>query len=273
MAHICTYSHIDSQTDNMEDLKYMTDYHTLFDTQSYLDSLSNPWWPYVEIRLNWQNRFWSTFHTSSKEGVTVLEFGGGPNVANVISAAANVKHIVFSEYTETNRNAVNSWIKGEPGAHDWSPAIEYVVKRLEGNTTDKAASVRAAEMRKKIISVVPCDITMRPVIQLKPDDIGKRFDVVSTTSCLEVCTNSEKDYNAAIAGLSELLKPGGTLYMSGALDDNLCVIGKYKFRVFNLSQKIIEEAMANAGFVDIEFRKEAAHGDSDVVFAVNGRKS
>ena len=40
-------------------------------------------------------------------------------------------HIVFAEYAEANRQAVKSWIAGDPDAHDWMRLIVIAVLELE----------------------------------------------------------------------------------------------------------------------------------------------
>lgn len=92
---------------------------------------------------------------------------------------------MFSEYTEANSNAVTSWINGDSGTHDWSSVVEYVVKELEWNSSDKAVSIRVTEMKRKISSVVPCNITERPIVRFKSQKLDKLFEVVSTTLCLD----------------------------------------------------------------------------------------
>ena len=61
----------------------------------------------------------------------MLEFGGGPVIKNLISAAPFVQEIVFSAYSESKRTEVELWKDNKQGAHDWSPFFKYVVNKLE----------------------------------------------------------------------------------------------------------------------------------------------
>ena len=46
----------------------------------------------------------------------LLEFGGGPAIYGLISAAEHVDKIVFAEYAESNRREVETWVEGKTGS-------------------------------------------------------------------------------------------------------------------------------------------------------------
>ena len=46
----------------------------------------------------------------------LLEFGGGPSLYTLISAAKHVDKIVFAEYAESNRREVEMWVEGKTGS-------------------------------------------------------------------------------------------------------------------------------------------------------------
>ena len=46
----------------------------------------------------------------------LLEFGGGPSLYALISAAKHVDKIVFAEYAENNRREVEMWVEGKTGS-------------------------------------------------------------------------------------------------------------------------------------------------------------
>ena len=59
------------------------------------------------------------FHTlydkyvrSSGNSKSLLEFGGGPALFTLISAAKHVETITFAEYAETNRDEIVMWKDG-----------------------------------------------------------------------------------------------------------------------------------------------------------------
>ena len=68
----------------------------------------------------------------------MLEFGRGPSISNLISAAPKCKEIVFGEFREDNREHVKLWLKKDPSAFNWEPFFNYVVCTLEGGTATDA---------------------------------------------------------------------------------------------------------------------------------------
>lgn len=145
----------------------------------------------LEFRLKSFHRFWSDVTQGSprdSKGVRCLEFGGGPSIANLVSACPKVDRIVFAEYTAANREAVTSWIAGSPKAHKWSTLIKYIVRDIEGEEVDeKIISDREEQVKQNIKSVVACDVAKNPIVDFELVDVGNPFDVVSTSGCLEVC--------------------------------------------------------------------------------------
>jgi hypothetical protein len=259
----------------MAGLKFMTDYHNLFDVQAFL----NTFWKVpvewneniseIPFLLKEHHKFWSMFE--SYQGLNVLEFGGGPAMANLISAAKVAKSITFADYTQSNRNAVNSWINNETRAHDWSSMIGYVLNHLEGDNNEKAIFMRTHEMRTKIQPAVPCDITKYPIVN------GEPYDVVSTSFCIEECSSSVDDYRKNIGKLCEIIAPGGYLHMAGNFNESFYVVGKHTFHVLPLEESIVLEAIKTAGMVVTNFEMKQMQesldaSNSRAVFSISSKK-
>jgi hypothetical protein len=130
----------------MANYRYKEDYHTHFDPKDYLEQYyknlkgdENEDGPVLPI-FKALHEFWSSFNPNGKAptdtDVRYLEFGGGPSIINLVFACSKVDHIVFSEYAEINRQAVKSWIAGNPDAHDWTPLIEIVLELEQGRGID-----------------------------------------------------------------------------------------------------------------------------------------
>lgn len=184
--------------------------------------------------------------------VRCLEYGGGPSIVNLISAAAKVDCIVFADYLEANRQALKSWIDGSPTAYNWAPLVEYVVRNLEGKRDPKAVSEREEELKRKIKSIVHCDATKDCIVDLEDSDIGKPFDVVTTSLCVDVCAISKEHYKSTVEKLCKMLKPNGYLCMFGVLEESFYTFGKAKFHHYALSHNTLDEAMKEAGLQDIK---------------------
>ncbi|CAB3983777.1 nicotinamide N-methyltransferase-like [Paramuricea clavata] len=281
----------------MANLRLNEDYQNYFDPKIYLEQY------YEKLRagedeyastgkiIKGFHDFWSTFKAPKGTDVRYLEFGGGPSIANLVFACPKVDHIVFAEYAEANRQAVKSWIAGDPDAYDWMPLIEVAVLELEQGRgiaespvvprTDKEkldCVNRANELKRKIKSVVPCDVTKAPIVQLDTDDVAKPFDVVSTSLCLYVCVSSEVHYKNTVAELCKLLKPNGYLFILGFLEQTFYVLGEETFSTFPLTEKMVKDAMNEAGmqilkFVSIPILYSTEHEDGTAIYYTYCRKS
>jgi len=82
--------------------------------------------------------FWQQFE--STRNIKLLEYGGGPNISKIISACPYVTDIVFSEYNDLNRKAIEDWINNK--GFDWKATFDFIVKELEGKDGRASTSNR-----------------------------------------------------------------------------------------------------------------------------------
>ena len=238
------------------------DYHDHFDTKSYLSAFlsGNPEYLVWDVfAAKCYHEFWSKL---PRKNFRVLNFGGGPKISDLISAAPCVEEIIFAEYTEKNRQAVENWQKHLPDSHDWSAYFKFIVEKLEGNSSEEATN-RESELRKKIRHILPCDIEWEDPVKW-PSTWGPQsamFDVVTTSLCLEVCVKSYEGYRQAIAKLKGYLKPNGHIVMFGVLGESYYMVGQERFYCFPLSKNFIEETLASEGFKMAEDMKVLAIND------------
>ena len=146
------------------------------------------------------------------ECLKVLDYGCGPVIAHVISAAGiEATEIILAEFMDGCRKAVQQWLDKNPSAWDWTPYIKYVVQTLEGNQDEREVIRREENLRKSIKAVVPCDISKNsPIAQ---DFDGPRYDVLMSILCLDCACETKEEFKAAIRKLTSLIKPGGYLLL------------------------------------------------------------
>jgi hypothetical protein len=80
----------------------------------------------------------------------MLEFGGGPTIYQLISAAKYAVSIDFSEYLDANLNEVQLWLRDAHGQFFWDSFIRYVLDR-EGTHLSPGA---VAQRRQLICSKI-----------------------------------------------------------------------------------------------------------------------
>ena len=126
-------------------------------------------------------------HLSQQDNIRVLDYGCGPVVCNIISAAGlpGVSEIVLAEHTERNRWAIQQWLDRDPSAFDWSPYFRYVTNRVE-EKSELEAIVREDKVR-SLIKLAYCDITADTLIERGYEG---PYDVVICLLCVQVCCSS-----------------------------------------------------------------------------------
>ena len=157
--------------------------------------------------------FFATKSASHRgEHLQVLDYGSGPVIANVISAASVMDlEIVLAEHTEKSRKAVQDWLDNKPSAWDWHPYLKYIVQTLEGKGEGETWR-RAAALRASIKAVVPCDITQDSPIA---KEFEGPYDIVMSMLCIENGCLTREEYKLAVhvQKIAGLIKPGGTFLL------------------------------------------------------------
>lgn len=199
------------------------------------------------------HEFYQQYHTQwDHTGARLLEFGGGPIIVPLISAAPFVSEIVFSEYADSCRNEVQLWKDNDPKAFDWMPYIRHVVNKLEQKVDCESAAVRAQTLRNRIHHIVSCDINADQKHLLGCEAVQEPFDIISMNGCIEAVVKSHTQYQQSIAKLKTLMKPGGLLV--GVQFLGLCgwEIQGEKYHCFPLTEELVVTSLQQAGFTLLE---------------------
>ena len=188
--------------------------YSLFDSQAYLSKLFSDVTVLQDVPA-----YVELFSQFPDNSVTMLDYGGGPNVFPLIVGAEKVKRYVHSDYAKNNRDEVERWRKMEPKAFDWKDNIRRCLK-LEGKTgTDEEVLKREERMRSVLEAVVYCDAKSDKVIA---EGYEGAYDIVTCSFCLDCIFKSVDTLTEAIGRISALVKPGGyfILAVTGIIDDN-----------------------------------------------------
>ncbi|KAJ7355138.1 hypothetical protein OS493_027927 [Desmophyllum pertusum] len=242
--------------DSNVELRFGKDYQEHFDTKAYLnDYLSGVSAEIVDYNHFIFRNFHDAWSKMPKKNLRILEFGGGPKICDLISAEPYTEEIIFAEYSEKNRRAVEAWQQKSPDAHDWSPHFRFVVEYLEGKGSEEVC-IREAELRKKVTHILPCDIGWEDPVKWPSSwpSQSAMFDVVTTSLCLEAAVTSAEGYRHAIVKLRRYLKPGGFVLMFGVLGESFYMVGQEKFYCFPLSKDMIEETLVKEGFQVLDLK-------------------
>lgn len=182
------------------------------------------------------------------QGKRLFEIGCGPTVHRIASASRVFSEIIQCEFSEHNREIVQKWLKKDPSAQDWERFIRIAARQEEFGDLDKGIKEIESRIRQKVKKIIPCDVLQKTVI---PEDVGK-CDVLFTSYCLEGACPTPEAYKSAVRKLGKYIVPGGGLIMVVILDmPYFCMKSpdkKYKWDVLPVSQKLVNDALKEAGF-------------------------
>ena len=176
----------------------------------------------------------------------LLEFGGGPVIYPLISAAPHVAEVVFADYAQSSLDEVSLWKNSDPHAHDWSPYFRHVVQTLEGNPDPHAAIQREMELRSKFKELLLCDIRANDVFGGVSIPL-ESFDVISTNFCMEVASNNVEEYAQNIKHICRYLKPGGFIVSLVTVGGWWYVINSKRWYNLCITPQQINSAYGEAG--------------------------
>lgn len=203
------------------------------------------------LLTRWQEFFADRAKNFPRNNASILEFGGGPVIAPLISAVPIASRIVFSDYCSDGRESVRLWKDNGRGAHDWSPFFEHIVRNIEHVTGENAARDRQTEMKGKITEILHGDA-------MKSSPLGegfdRSFDIVSMSFVLESACRSIEDIDDAVVNISTMLKPGGWIRINGVFGGSWYTIMEKKFFNVTQTEADLRNSLSIAGFRDIDIQ-------------------
>jgi SAM-dependent methyltransferase len=180
----------------------------------------------------------------------ILEYGAGPaSIYPLISATPYASEIILAEYAEQNRKVAELWKSKKSQAPDFSDLFMYVLETLEKNQDLNRAEEREATLQALVSQIVPCDITKDVCLD---ESVRLPFDVVSTQFCLICACSSKEEYAMAIKKLASLLRPGGMIVMTEAIQGSYYMVNGEKTPELTLaSNEVVRDSLVKAGFTEI----------------------
>lgn len=206
------------------------------------------------------HNFYKQFHSEwDSSSARLLEFGGGPVVYPLISAAPRFNEITFADYLQISLDVVRGWRDIVPSAHNWRPYIEYVVHNLEGVPNGLGTSEagqeyseqvveREADMRAKMKSFCKCNIRDENVLGYREES----FNVVSSSLCIEVVSATLEEFRDGILKVAGLLKPGGFLVCLVSLQQTYWLSRGARHPHLYLEKEDVQSAFTSAGLKVIQ---------------------
>lgn len=178
-------------------------------------------------------------------GGLLLDFGGGPTIYPLISAASRVEEIHFSDFLDANLEEVRKWLAADPAAFDWTAFVKVALELETGTApSDSEIALRERKIRQRVTKLMRCDASCLPPI----DDPPERYDILVTNFCAESATSDHWQWRAFVGNIVSLLKPGGKLIMSALRGATSYSVGSRSFPAVNISEEDLIELLEESGF-------------------------
>ncbi|KAL5505881.1 hypothetical protein EMCRGX_G007420 [Ephydatia muelleri] len=164
------------------------------------------------------HQYVSLFSQFPDDSMTMLNYGGGPDLLPLLYAAHKIKGYVHADYAPNNLREVENWTTGDPSAFNWQRHLGYC---LELESRGESVERREKRMREVIKAVVHCDMMAEQIIR---KEYQGPYDYVICSGVLDSVCQSTESFSTAVKRLSDLVKVGGYLHieMSYGTDENKC---------------------------------------------------
>jgi len=175
----------------------------------------------------------------------VLEFGGGPTIYQLISAAQYPVSIDFSDYLAVNLTAVHMWLQNRPERFHWDDFIRYVLDHEGEGSDGDAIEKRAQLIRRKVNDLMHCDAKkIHPLGSM----CHAQYDIVSINFVLESITTELAEWNRLVDNVEPLIKPQGYVLMSAIIGATQYRIGELFFPAVPISPETITSKLKQKHF-------------------------
>lgn len=196
-------------------------------------------------------RFFAQAYADIDKDAKMLEFGGGPTIYPLISAAPKVKEIYFSDYLDANLEEVKLWKTCSDNAFNWRNFIRKAMS-IEGSTriTKMQEEERMSMIRQKIVDFIKCNA-------FKKDPMGPKyrgqFDVVNVNFVAESITSSIGVWEKVVSNICTLLKENGTLIMTALKEAQYYTIQGKTFPAASVKEENLLSVLKKVGFQEADF--------------------
>ncbi|KAM9299370.1 nicotinamide N-methyltransferase-like [Gastrophryne carolinensis] len=191
--------------------------------------------------------FHETFTSGGVKGDTLIDFGSGPTIYQLLSSCEAFNKIIVSDFLEQNRQQLQKWLRKDPDAFDWSPITKAVCK-LEGNSDYKK---KEEKLRKAVTKVLKCDALKKHPYE--PEEMPQ-VDCLTSCLCLEVPSKDVESFIDILKKLKELIKPGGHIVIQSVINCSFYYVGQTCFYCLAITKEQLEKAFKDAGYEIVKLK-------------------
>jgi len=217
-----------------------------FDPRGYL----REYYLTIDVENEQLLRFFIDCYRDVPPRSTLLEFGSGPTLYSLITAAARVDTIHVSDRLERNLREIQLWQRGAEAAFNWDPFIQRALE-LEGNSNvTRAALQRRAELlRRKLTRFCLCDAFRSPPLHVNQINA---YDIVQVNFVPESITSSLAAWERAVQNIVSLLKPQGMFILTALKQAVYYQVQEKKFPAVSIDEAVVIQTLRKCGFAEAD---------------------
>lgn len=176
----------------------------------------------------------------------MLEFSGGPSLYSLITAAAHVREIHFSDFLSRNVEEVELWKRFRHRSYLWASFFKAaLIAEGQLNVTTDDILEREEMLSEKLRNFMLCDA-------FEPQPLGsgyhQYYDVVAANFVAESITPSLKVWEEVIGNICSTLRPDGTLIMTAIQGASFYSVEGRRYPAVKVTQENIVTALHRQGF-------------------------
>lgn len=181
-------------------------------------------------------------------GRSLLEFGGGPTIYSLITAARTVSSIHFCDYNAECLDEVNKWLMEDNAAFDWSYCTKYALScEEEGreNISEEDIQARHKLIRQRIRKISRCDILADD--PLLGSSMGP-YGVVASAFCLNCIIEDKREWFYLNKKLANLVDKDGLFVTASTLNSSYWMIQNVRYPAVKLTPDDISNMYSELRF-------------------------
>ncbi len=215
---------------------------TTFDPKEYL----REYYTTIDFENDQLLQFFYTCYKDIKPQPTLLEFGIGPTLYSLITAATKVDTIHVCDKLAANLHEMQLWKRSEEGAFHWEPFMRRVLE-IEGmeKVTLEDIQRRATLLRRKLMHFYLCDAFSNPPLLWHPDN---QYDIVQVNFVPESITSSLDKWQMAMQNIISLLKPQGTFILTTLKNATYYHLHHKRFPATSIDETLLTSVLIKYGF-------------------------
>lgn len=186
------------------------------------------------------------------KGKSMLEFGGGPTIYSLITAAQTARMIHFCDANPDCLKEIKDWLAGDPASFNWTHFIAYALSCENNNQeqiSSEAIQIREQLIRQCIQTLSLCDIFAAD--PLLGSSLGP-YDIVANTFCLDSIVDAMADWIHLNHKLAQFVAPDGLFVTAYLLRASHWTTKGVTFPAVTLIPADVDKLYADLGFTITE---------------------